>query len=215
MIDLDLLKHNVGDLNEDAVNSVLDEFMSSCPEEDDARAVLEACQLGMDTVGTRFEEGKYFVGDLIIAGAMLTSAVEKIKPLLGYSNRVYSTGVVVLGTVKGDIHHIGKNLFKVMLEAADFKVIDIGVNQPAESFLEMIERYEPEIVGLSGLLSTSVESMKEIVSVITDAGYRKKLKVIIGGNIVDENVCDYVGADAWNQNAYSAVRLCKKWIEQV
>ncbi|MDR3304837.1 MAG: cobalamin-dependent protein [Clostridiales Family XIII bacterium] len=212
MIDCDVFRKAIGNLEEEHVADLIDAFLASQPCEEDARDVLNACQQGMEIVGERFGQGAYFVGDLVFAGAMLTSALEKLKPLLGFGNGDFSEGTVVLGTVEGDVHHIGKNLFKTMLEAANFRVIDIGIDQPPKAFAEAAIRYKPDIVGLSGLLTTAVDSMRETALALKEAGLRRKVKIFIGGNIVGDSVCDYVGADAWSRNAYEAVLQCKAWI---
>ncbi|MDR1797434.1 MAG: cobalamin-dependent protein [Clostridiales Family XIII bacterium] len=211
MLDTEELKAAVGDLDSDHLTTLLDGLLVARPTEDEARQVLEACQQGMDIVGARFVSGQYFVGDLVFAGAMLSGAVEKLKPLLGFAGDL-SAGTVVLGTVEGDIHFIGKNLFGTMLEAANFRVIDIGIDQPPKAFLNAAQKYRADIVGLSGLLTTAVDSMKETVEAL--AGLRRGTKIIIGGDAVSEKVCKYVGADAWSKNAYEAVQLCRSWVER-
>ncbi|MDR2741065.1 MAG: B12-binding domain-containing protein, partial [Treponema sp.] len=122
MIDTAKLKQTVGELDEDSVNAMLDQFLASGPSGEEARQVVEACQQGMEIVGANFESGEYFVGDLIFAGELLTASIEKLKPLLG-SGSSGNRGTIVLGTVEGDIHDIGKNIFKGMSEAAGFKVV--------------------------------------------------------------------------------------------
>ncbi|MDR1567004.1 MAG: B12-binding domain-containing protein, partial [Treponema sp.] len=134
MIDTTKLKQTVGELDEDSVNEMLDQFLASNPSGDEARQVVEACQQGMEIVGANFEKGEYFVGDLIFAGELLTASIAKLKPLLG-SGGTGTRGVIVLGTVEGDIHDIGKNIFKGMAEAAGFKVMDIGIDQPPFAFV--------------------------------------------------------------------------------
>jgi methylmalonyl-CoA mutase cobalamin-binding domain/chain len=194
------------------VNELLDAFLASSPTEEDARVVLAAYQAGTDIVGERFEHGRYFVGDLVFAGSMFSGAVEKLKPLLGFGGGGHKVGTVVLGTVEGDIHFIGKNLFKTMLEAASFRVIDIGIDQPPKAFADAAVRYEADIVGLSGLLTTAVDSMRETVEALKTAGLRRKVKVILGGSIVTADICMYAGADDWSRNAYEAVGKCRDWM---
>ncbi|MDR1914800.1 MAG: cobalamin-dependent protein, partial [Clostridiales bacterium] len=179
MIDTLKLKQIVGELDEDSVNETLDQFLSSNPSSDDARKVVEACQQGMEIVGDKFEKGEYFVGDLIFAGELLTASIEKLKPLLGSDNEK-ARGTIVLGTVVGDIHDIGKNIFKGMSEAAGFKVVDIGIDQPAESFVKAVKENSPEVVGFSGVLTLSIDSMKETVEALKSAGLREGVKIIIG-----------------------------------
>jgi methylmalonyl-CoA mutase cobalamin-binding domain/chain len=212
LIDTEALKISVGELEEERVDALLDAFLASSPTEEDARAVLAAYQAGTDLVGERFEQGRYFVGDLVFAGSMFAAAVEKLKPLLGFSGGGHTVGTVILGTVEGDIHFIGKNLFKTMLEAASFRVIDIGIDQPPQAFADAAVRYDADIVGLSGLLTTAVDSMRETVEALKMAGVRRKVKVIIGGSIVTGDICIYAGADDWCRNAYEAVGKCRAWV---
>jgi methylmalonyl-CoA mutase cobalamin-binding domain/chain len=212
VIDTEILRFSFGELDEQRVNTLLDDFLSSSPTEEDARTVLAACQSGTDIVGERFEQGRYFVGDLVFAGSLFAAAVEKLKPLLGFSGSKGSIGTVILGTVEGDIHFIGKNLFKTMLEAASFRVIDIGIDQPPKAFADAAVRYEADIVGLSGLLTTAVDSMRETVEALKTAGVRRKVKVILGGSIVTADICMYAGADDWSRNAYEGVGKCRAWV---
>jgi methanogenic corrinoid protein MtbC1 len=211
MIDTAKLKQIVGELDEDGVNEVLDQFIASKPSGDDARKVVEACQQGMEIVGSNFEKGDYFVGDLIFAGELLTSSIEKLKPLLGAGGSG-NRGVVVLGTVEGDIHDIGKNIFKSMAEAAGFKVVDIRIDQPPTAFVKAVKENKPKVVGFSGVLTLSIDSMKRTVEALKEAGLRDSVKITIGGNAVNEDTCSYIGADAWSKNAAEAVKVCGSWV---
>ena len=210
MVDLAKLKQTVGDLDESAVNKTLDDFLATKPSQDDARKVVEACQQGMEVVGSNFEKGEYFVGDLIFAGELLTNAITKLKPLLG-SGGTGSRGAIVLGTVEGDIHDIGKNIFKGMAEAAGFTVVDIGIDQPPAVFVDAVKKHKPKVVGFSGVLTLSIDSMKRTIEAFKEAGVRDGVKVIIGGNAVNPEACAYAGADAWSRNAAEAVKTCGTW----
>jgi methanogenic corrinoid protein MtbC1 len=210
MIDLAKLKQTVGGLDEDSVNNMLNEFLAANPSGDEAKKVVEACQQGMEIVGSNFEKGEYFVGDLIFAGELLTSCINKLKPLLG-SGTGGERGVIVLGTVEGDIHDIGKNIFKGMAEAAGFKVVDIGIDQKPEAFVKAIKDNKPKIVGFSGVLTLAIDSMKKTIEAFRAAGL-SGFKVIIGGNAVNPEACSYVGADAWSKNAAEAVKTCGTWV---
>jgi methanogenic corrinoid protein MtbC1 len=211
MIDLAKLKQTVGELDEDSVNKMLDGFLASNPSGDDARKVVEVCQQGMEIVGSLFEKGEYFVGDLIFAGELLTSSIDKLKPLLG-SGSTKERGVIVLGTVEGDIHDIGKNIFKGMAEAAGFRVVDIGIDKAPAVFVEAVKENKPKIVGFSGVLTLSIDSMKRTVEALKEAGVRDAVKIIIGGNAVNPEACSYAGADAWSRNAAEAVKTCGSWL---
>ncbi|MDR3160894.1 MAG: cobalamin-dependent protein [Spirochaetaceae bacterium] len=211
MVDLEKLKQLVGALDEDQVQEILDRFINSKPSSDEARQIMSACQQGMEIVGINFESGEYFVGDLIFAGELLTSCIEKLKPLLGTGNSG-NKGTIVLGTVEGDIHDIGKNIFKGMAEAAGFKVVDIGIDQSPETFVDAVKGNKSKIVGFSGVLTLSIDSMKRTVEAFKNAGLRDGVKIIIGGNAVSQEACVYIGADAWSQNAAEAVKTCGAWI---
>jgi methylmalonyl-CoA mutase cobalamin-binding domain/chain len=211
MINMEKLRQNVGDLDEEQVNKALDDFIAGKPSGDEARKAVEACQQGMEIVGSNFEKGEYFVGDLIFAGELLTSSIEKLKPFLG-SNGSSARGTIVLGTVEGDIHDIGKNIFKGMVEAAGFKVVDIGIDQPPEAFVKAVKENDPKILGFSGVLTLSIDSMKQTIDALKTAGVRDKVKIIIGGNAVNQESCAYIGADAWSKNAAEAVKTCGAWI---
>jgi methanogenic corrinoid protein MtbC1 len=210
MIDTTKLKHIVGELDEDSVHKMLDDFLASGPSGEDARKVVEACQQGMEIVGAKFENNEYFVGDLIFAGELLTESIEKLKPLLG-GGETAVRGVIVLGTVEGDIHDIGKNIFKSMAEATGFKVVDIGIDQTPAAFVKAVQEYKPKVVGFSGVLTLSIDSMKRTVEALNDAGLRESVKIIIGGNSVNPEACAYIGADVWSKNAAEAVKICGSW----
>lgn len=213
MIDTEKLTQLVGELDEEAVNLMLDRFIISWPGPDDVRNVIEACRQGMEIVGENFKKGEYFVGDLIFAGELLSGTIEKLDSLLG-SDSGGCRGTIVLGTVEGDIHDIGKNIFKAMVEAAGYKVIDIGIDQAPAAFIKAVQEYKPDILGMSGVLTLSIESMKRTIQALIDAGLRDTIKVIIGGNAVSPEACGYSGADACSRNAAEAVKICGNWVEK-
>jgi methanogenic corrinoid protein MtbC1 len=166
----------------------------------------------MEIVGDHFESGTYFVGDLMYAAQILTNSLEKLKSLMDSSPGKATKGVIVLGTVAGDIHDIGKNIFKALSEAAGFSVVDIGIDQPASAFVEAVKANNPQIVGLSGVLTLSIASMKEIIEALSAEGLRDRVKVMIGGNAVSVEACEFVGADFWSKNAAASV---KKGLEYI
>ena len=210
MTGLDSLKQAVGNLDDDAVIKMLDIFIAGYPDIEQTRDVISACQRGMDIVGANYEAGKYYVGDLIFAGELLASCINMLKPLLRAGENS-SRGIIVLGTVEGDIHDIGKNIFHNMIEAAGFKVIDIGIDQEPGAFVEAVQESGAAIVGLSGLLTRSIDSMKKTVDALKKAGLGR-VKVAIGGYPINADACKYVGADAWSRNAADAVRICVEWL---
>jgi methanogenic corrinoid protein MtbC1 len=209
-IDLNVLGEAIGKLDEEKTNDLLDEFIASSPDSRETWKVVETFHQGMEIVGNLFEIGKYCAGDLIFAGELLDSSINKLKPLLGIRRSSFR-GLVVLGTVEGDVHDIGKKLLQSSIELAGFKVEDIGVDQKPGAFVNAVRAYYPQILGLSGVLTLSIASMKRTVDAISDAGLREGLKITIGGNAVNEEICRYVGADAWSKNAREAVKIFETW----
>ena len=211
MIDLRELTAAVGDLDEQKVISLLKEFIAGNPTGEEGQQVVAACQNGMARVGELFEEGEYFVGDLIFAGELLTDATSLLKPVLG-GGSIAAVGSIVLGTVAGDLHDIGKNIFKTMSEAAGFKVYDLGIDQSATAFVEKTKELQPDIVGMSGVLTLALDSMKETVTALEEAGLRDRVKIIIGGNPVTKEACEQIGADAYTTNAAEGVKIVQRWV---
>ncbi len=212
MIDVQQVTQYVGELDEEQVMSILEDFIASNPTEEEAQKVLVACQEGMAIVGDLFEKGEYFVGDLIFAGELLTEAMNILKPAIG-GGTVTKIGSIVIGTVHGDLHDIGKNIFINMCEAAGFEVYDIGIDQSVESFVEKVKEVKPNIVGMSGMLTLALESMKETVDGLKVAGLRDSVKIIIGGSPVTKEICDHIGADAFTTNSAEGVKICQNWVK--
>jgi len=181
---------------------------------EDPLRVLGLCREAMDVVGKRFEKGEYFLPELVLAGEMLENIGAIAKPLMqqGSGVEVKKLGRVMIGTVHGDLHDIGKNIVTFMLDINGFEVKDIGIDVPVAKFVEEIRAFRPQVVGLSGFLTLAFDSMKETVAAIEAAGLRKDLKIMIGGGQVDEAVRNYTGADAYGGNAVAAVGLCRKWM---
>jgi 5-methyltetrahydrofolate--homocysteine methyltransferase len=176
--------------------------------------VLDICRAAMDIVGKRFEEGEYFLPELVLAGEMLDNIGAVAKPLIkqGDGEAAAKLGKVLIGTVHGDLHDIGKNIVTFMLDINGFEVKDIGVDVPVETFIEEINAFQPDIVGLSGFLTLAFDSMKETIAAFGAAGIRDRFKVMIGGGQIDETVRAYTGADAFGVNAVEAVSLSKGWM---
>lgn len=174
--------------------------------------VLDACKKALDVIGQRFEAGQAFVPELIMAGEMMGQISKVLEPRLKGQVQQEHLGTVLMGTVAGDIHDIGKDVVVFMLEANGFGVIDLGVDVSPETFVERIRDTRPDIVGLSGLLTLAFGSMKETVDAIKEAGLRDSVKIMIGGAPVDDHVQEYAGADAWGKDAMEAVSLAKQWI---
>jgi len=174
--------------------------------------ILESCSKAMEVVGQRFEKGVYFLPHLMMAGEMLRQISSLIKPLIQEQKAGDRGGKVLIGTVEGDIHDIGKNIVVFLLEANGFQVRDIGINQKPEKFVEAIKEFQPKVVGMSGLLTLAFDSMKKTVQAIEEAGLRNAVRIMIGGGVVTEKIKEYSGADAYAPDAMAGVRLCKQWI---
>jgi len=168
----------------------------------------------VEKVGKQFELGKYFLPELVMAGEMLKKISSMTEPFLKQDaeKKTACLAKVVLGSVKGDIHDIGKDMVKFLLDVNGFEVHDLGVDVSPERFVEAIKEVQPEVVGMSALLTTVFESIKNSVAAIKDAGLRDEVKIMIGGGTVSEEVRVYSGADAYGKDAVVAVNLAKKWV---
>ena len=197
----------LADLDEDLTLKLVKEAL----EENTAPAeVLKACQGGMNEVGSRFEKQDYFVSDLIMSGEIFKQVSAVLGPQLK-AGGMKSTGKVVFGTVKGDIHDIGKDIVVNMMKSAGLDVTDVGVDCPAERFVEALKETGAPVLGMSGLLTLAFDSMKETIELLKKEGMRDKVKIMVGGAPVDATVCKVVGADDWGADAQAAVRLSKAW----
>lgn len=183
-------------------------------EKKDPMRVLDLCRAAMDIVGQRFEEGEYFLPELVLAGEMLDNIGAVAKPLIKQSEggEQQKLGKVLIGTVHGDLHDIGKNIVSFMLDINGFEVKDIGIDVPVQTFIEEINEFQPDVVGLSGFLTLAFDSMKETIEAFDQAGMRESFKIMIGGGQIDETVRAYTGADAFGVNAVEAVNLCREWM---
>ena len=182
---------------------------------EDSLNILNACSEAMETVGKRFETGEYFLPQLILAGEMLRQISEMLKPKLKDKTTSVTSdplGKVLIGTVKGDIHDIGKDIVTFMLQVNGFNVLDLGIDVPPSKFVDAIKDFQPQVVGMSCLLTLAFDSMKETVEAIENAGLREEVKIMVGGGQVSEMVRDYASADAYGEDAVSAVRLAKNWV---
>lgn len=180
---------------------------------EDPLKILEQVRKAMAKVGKKFEDKEFFLPDLIMSGEILRQITEILAPKLKGVSTAKRLGKIVLGTVAGDIHDIGKDIVKFMLDANGFEVADLGVDVPKEKFVENIKEAKPEIVALSGFLTLAYDSMKETIGEIKKAGLREKVKIMIGGGQMDETIRKYVDADAYGKDAVEAVAIAKKWVE--
>ncbi len=209
MIDFEKLAVAMGELDEDTVKELLEAVMAAGGA--DAEKAMEACQKGMDTVGKLFEAGDYFVGDLIYAGELMTDAVVILKDALVSGDSAGPKTKMILCTVKDDLHDIGKNIVRSMLEANGFDVLDLGIDCPAEKIVEAAKAENIQIVALSGVLTLALDSMKLTVEALR--AQCPGVKVIIGGAPVSAEACKNIGADEWAHSPQKTVATCKAWAE--
>ena len=181
---------------------------------EDPHVILDGCSQAMKIVGDNYEQGKYFLAELMMAAKILGQISDLVKPkMAGASSATASTqGRVVIGTVKDDIHDIGKDIVAFMLDVNGFEVHDLGINVPAEKFVSKVKEVNPDIVALSGLLTLIFDQMKATVNALKAAGLRENIKVMIGGCQMDDNIVRYIGADAYRPDAVSGVKLAKEWV---
>jgi len=177
---------------------------------EDPLRILNDAKQAMEIVGKRFQDGTYFIPDLVYSGEILKEISEMVKPKMTKEAESKRLGKVIIGTVKGDIHDIGKNIVTFMLDLNGFEVYDLGIDVPAEKFIEKIKETKAPVAGLSGFLTIAFESMKETISAIEKAGLRDKVKIIIGGGNMNEDIRKYVQADAYGVDAMAAVSFANK-----
>ena len=207
------LDNLVADLEEDAVLELVQKRINAG---DDPLYILNEANEGMRIVGQRYEDGEYYIAGLIMAGEIFREVVELIQPLIEERVRGKSSGRVVVGTVLGDIHDLGKNMFGLLLACHGFRVTDLGVDVPPAEFASKVIDTKPDIVGLSGLITASFETMKETVTELKAEAKKHNLSfpIIVGGGFIDEQICSYVGADHWVPDAMAGVRLCEELLSK-
>jgi methanogenic corrinoid protein MtbC1 len=201
------LVNTIADLEEKAA---LDIVRNRLDAGEDPLVILSDTRRATEIVGKRFAEGEYYIPDLIYSGEILKAIAYQVKPKL-VRTEVKRLGKVVVGTVAGDIHNIGKDILIFMLGASGFEVFDLGVDIPAEKFVQKLKETDAPIVGLSGLLTTAYDSMKNTIGAISSAGFRDRVKIMIGGGLVNDEIRKYTGADAFGKDAMDGVSIAKKW----
>ncbi len=179
---------------------------------DDPLLIIEDCQEGMRQVGERYERNEYYLAGLIMADEIFSQVMEFLKPIVERQVSGHASGRILLGTVEGDIHDLGKNIVNMLLSCHNFVVHDLGVNVTAAAFAEQAEKVQPHLVGLSGLLTSSYDAMRDTIDMLRSDGYQNP--IIIGGGQLSEEVCQYVGADHWTTDAVTGVELCNKLISE-
>jgi methanogenic corrinoid protein MtbC1 len=203
------LVNAIADMREEETLKLVKEMVEGGSE---PMAILDAARDAMDIVGKRYEEGAYFLPELMLAGEMLNQVTDILKPELAKLPEIKRHGKVLIGTVEGDIHDIGKNIVTFMLDVNGFEVLDLGVDVSRQKFVEAIEDFQPQVVGLSGFLTLAFDTMKETIDAIQAAGLRDQVKIMVGGGQMDDQVRAHTGADAYGRDAMAAVKLTKDWI---
>jgi methanogenic corrinoid protein MtbC1 len=205
------LSEALANLEENTVAAIIKEEVA---KHADPLTVMADLRKGMDIVGERYKAGEYFLSELIVSGEIFKEAINVLEPLLKKGAGVKATKVV-LGTVKGDIHNIGKDIVGTLLKGAGFEVYDLGIDVPSKAFIDKLIETKAPILAMSGLLTPSFDSMKEVVEMVKEAGLRSKVKVIIGGGIVTELVQRHTGADAFTDDALEGVEMVKQLVKQL
>ena len=177
---------------------------------EDPLRILNDAKKAMEIVGKRFADGTYFIPQLVYSGEILNSVSDMVKPKITNEAEVERLGKVIIGTVKGDIHDIGKNIVSFMLDVNGFEVFDLGIDVPIEKFIDKIKETNAPVVGLSGFLTVAFDAMKDTIDAIEKAGLRDKVKIIIGGGNMNDDIKDYAGADAYGVDAMAAVTFANE-----
>ena len=169
--------------------------------------IFSNLSIGLEEIGKRYERGRFFTSDLIVSGSNMKKAIEMLRPLFKLEE-TSSKGKVLIGTVKGDVHDIGKTIFSIMLQADGFEVLDLGVDVSEEVFIESVERTKPDILAMSALLTSTISNMKSVIDALKDKGIRENIKVIVGGRPVSREYAEQIGADEYGEDAVEGLKKC-------
>jgi 5-methyltetrahydrofolate--homocysteine methyltransferase len=211
MVDVSAIHSSLQELETSSVNKLIDGYLSQgIPAETILNDGLIAA---MNIVGQHFKAKDIWVPDVLLAARNMHSGITILKPVL-LEEQSSSKGTLVIGTVQGDIHDIGKNIVSVLMEGSGFEVIDLGVNVPTERFLEAIEKHQPEVVGLSALLTTTMLEMKEVINTIRNSMSDKSPKLIVGGAPLTREFAEEIGADGYGEDAIAGVEVALKLLEK-
>lgn len=192
---------------------VMTEVTTKLEQGEEPMKIIRALQDGMAIIGERFNTGEFFLGELMLSADIFTKAMALLEPRLE-GQTMETIGKIVIGTPKGDLHDIGKNIFCTMAKASGFEIHDLGVDVTPDKFIEAVEAVKPEILSFSALLTTAFESMRETMEKLLERGKRDSLKVIVGGGVVNETVMKYIGADGFTNDAMDGLSQCKKFVEK-
>lgn len=203
------LVNTFADLKEKEVLKIVESRLNTAQ---DPLEILNEMRIAMEIIGKRFAANEYFISELIYSAEIMKTVTEMVKPKLVQKEESKCLDKIIIGTVAGDIHNIGKDIVVFMLEANGFRVYDLGVDVPSQKFVEKIKETNSPIIGLSGLLTTAFDAMKDTIEAIKIAGFQDEVKIMIGGNQVDEKIRNYTNADAYGKDAMSAVYFAKEWV---
>ena len=198
------------ELNEETVMEILRNRLA---KNEDPMAIMNDVKVAMKKIGDLYASSVYFLPDLIMSGEILRQIFELVGPKIKDVDTTEKKGKILLATVEGDIHDIGKDIVKFLLDINGYDVLDLGVDVPAKVIVDNIKEYNPDFVALSGFLTIAYDAMKVAIEKIKDAGLRDAVKIMIGGGVIDEKILTYVGADAYGDSAMDAVTIANKWIE--
>ncbi len=203
--------NEIVELNEKNVEELVKERIS---KNEDPLKIMDDVKKAMKIIGDKFSNKEYFLPELIMSGEILRQIFDELGPKMKEAqSSEEKKGKILLGTVAGDIHDIGKDVVKFMLDVNGFEVLDLGVDVSAEKFIESLKEFKPKVLALSGFLTLAYDSMKDLIDKLKNAGLRENIKIMIGGGTVDERIVDFVGADAYGQSAVDAVNIATEWME--
>ena len=202
----------LAELNEEEVYRLVRERLDAGT---DPMSILSECRQGMDIVGERYKTGEFFLSELIVSGEIFKEAMKLVEPRLQAGVATGQRAGIVLGTVKGDIHNIGKDIVAVLLKGAGFEVYDLGTDVEPQALVDKLIETGAPILGMSGLLTPSFDSMRQTVEAVKAAGLRDKVRIVIGGGVVTELVRRHTGADAFTDDGIEGVEICKRFIEEM
>jgi methanogenic corrinoid protein MtbC1 len=199
----------IADLREELVLNIVREYLS---RNIDPVTLIKECQEGLRIIGERYEKRLYFLSGLVMGGEILREVTDLIKPLVTYQNLKHKRGKVLIGTVAGDIHDLGKNIVIMLLNCHNFEVTDIGIDVPPEIFLKQAREIQPDIIGLSGLITSAYDSMRDTVKLLHKGGCQSP--IIIGGSLLNAEAFNYIGADYWVTDASAGLEICNNLISK-
>jgi len=207
---LDELKEAIVNLDMDRAPKICKEILALNIAVDE---IFNTISQAMDTVGIKYERGEYFLSELIMAGETVKEVLKILEPYYKQSARK-PIGKVILATVRGDLHDIGKNIVSMLLQSAGFEIIDLGIDVPPEKIVEATKKHDAKIVGLSALLTTTLPEIKNVISELEKAGLRKNVKVIVGGAALNDKIAKEYGADGYGRTAVDGLKICKEWAKE-